>query len=94
MYNFHKIRENNSESYFHHECFDRDDKYFLTYFSEMPCPKSRENLKKRKEKIKTVTMNTMKTNPFPLGTEEVKTKTTGNTTIIKSFLKRESPSTY
>ena len=23
MYNFHKIRENNSESYFHHQCFDR-----------------------------------------------------------------------
>ena len=29
MYNFHKIRENNSESYFHHECFDRDNKYIF-----------------------------------------------------------------
>lgn len=23
MYNFHKIRENNAESYFHHQSFDR-----------------------------------------------------------------------
>ena len=25
MYNFHKIRENNAESYFHHQSFDRHD---------------------------------------------------------------------
>jgi hypothetical protein len=36
----------------------------------MPCPKLKENLKKRKEKIKTVITKEIKTNPCQSDTEE------------------------
>ena len=53
MYNFHKIRENNSESYFHHECFDRDNKYLFSYFSQKRHVRNQEKtLKKEKKKLR------------------------------------------
>lgn len=36
MYNFHKVRENNSESYFHHQCFDRADEEKLSEIKRKP----------------------------------------------------------
>lgn len=49
----------------------------------MRCPKLRENQKKRKEKIRTVTLNVIKMIPFQSGTEGPKTKWTGNITTQK-----------
>ena len=50
MYNFHKIRENNSESYFHHECFDRDNKYLFSYFSQKCHVRNQEKTRKKEKK--------------------------------------------
>lgn len=36
MYNFHKIRENSAESYFHHECFDRNNRSALADIQRKP----------------------------------------------------------
>jgi hypothetical protein len=36
MYNFHKIRENNVESYFHHQSFDRNDEKKLADIRRKP----------------------------------------------------------
>jgi len=43
MYNFHKIRENNTESYFHHECFDRSNENKLSEIKRKPEKKKRKN---------------------------------------------------
>lgn len=43
MYNFHKIRENHSESYFHHECFDRQNEQKLAEIKRKPEKKKRKN---------------------------------------------------
>ena len=43
MYNFHKIRENNSESYFHHQCFDRLNEEKLVDIKRKPEKKKRKN---------------------------------------------------
>ena len=43
MYNFHKIRENNSESYFHHENFDRYNEQNLVDIKRKPEKKKRKN---------------------------------------------------
>jgi hypothetical protein len=43
MYNFHKIRENNSESYFHHHSFDRTNQLKLADIRRKPEKKKRKN---------------------------------------------------
>jgi hypothetical protein len=43
MYNFHKIRENSSESYFHHECFDRNNRSALADIHRKPEKKKKKN---------------------------------------------------
>lgn len=43
MYNFHKIRENNTESYFHHQCFDRFNEEKLVDIKRKPEKKKRKN---------------------------------------------------
>lgn len=43
MYNFHKIRENNSESYFHHQNFDRYNVQNLVDIKRKPEKKKRKN---------------------------------------------------
>lgn len=43
MYNFHKVRESNSESYFHHECFDRANEDKLADIKRKPEKKKRKN---------------------------------------------------
>lgn len=43
MYNFHKIRESNSESYFHHQCFDRFNEHKLGEIKRKPEKKKRKN---------------------------------------------------
>jgi len=55
----------------------------------MPCPKLKENLKKRKEKIKTVIMKEIKTNPCLSDTEEGKIKWMEEVTEEIFFLRRE-----
>jgi len=55
----------------------------------MPCLKLKENLKKRKEKIKTVIMKEIKTNPYQSDTEELKVKWMDKIMKEISFLKRE-----
>jgi len=72
---------------------DKTSNSFLI-FLEMPCPISKENQKKRKEKIKIVIMNVTRTNPFPSDTGGSRTKWTKNTTIPRYFLNRECQSTY
>jgi hypothetical protein len=42
MYNFHKIRENNSESYFHHEFFDRENINAMAEIKRKPEKKKRK----------------------------------------------------
>lgn len=41
MYNFHKVRENNAESYFHHLSFDRNDEQRLAEIKRKPEKKKR-----------------------------------------------------
>ena len=41
MYNFHKVRENNAESYFHHLSFDRHDEQRLAEIKRKPEKKKR-----------------------------------------------------
>jgi hypothetical protein len=43
MYNFHKIRENNAESYFHHHSFDRDNQCKLADIRRKPEKKKKKN---------------------------------------------------
>lgn len=43
MYNFHKIRENNAESYFHHHSFDRSNEQKLADIHRKPEKKKRKN---------------------------------------------------
>jgi hypothetical protein len=43
MYNFHKIRENNAESYFHHHSFDRDSQNKLADIRRKPEKKKRKS---------------------------------------------------
>jgi hypothetical protein len=43
MYNFHKIRESNGESYFHHESFDRFNEHKLSEIKRKPEKKKRKN---------------------------------------------------
>ena len=44
MYSFHKVRENNAESYFHHDCFDQHRPHRLADIRRKP-----ERKKKRAE---------------------------------------------
>jgi hypothetical protein len=60
-------------------------------FSETPCPKSKENPKKRKEKIKILMNKETKTTQFPSETEDSTTIQTANKTKPKFSLKTESP---
>ncbi len=43
MYNFHKIRENSQESYFHHEYFNRSDRDALAEIKRKPEKKKKKN---------------------------------------------------
>jgi len=43
MYNFHKIRENSQESYFHHENFNANDKDALAEIKRKPEKKKKKN---------------------------------------------------
>lgn len=43
MYNFHKIRENSQESYFHHECFTSNDRDALALIKRKPEKKKKKN---------------------------------------------------
>jgi hypothetical protein len=43
MYNFHKIRENNTESYFHHHSFDRSSVLKLADIRRKPEKKKRKS---------------------------------------------------
>lgn len=43
MYNFHKIRENSQESYFHHEHFNANDKDALAEIKEKTRKKKKKN---------------------------------------------------
>jgi hypothetical protein len=51
MYNFHKIRETNSESYFHHECFDKDNKSAMSEIKRKPEKKKRKNMEDDEEDV-------------------------------------------
>ncbi len=51
--------------------------------------KSKENLRKRKEKIKIVKMTEIKINLFPSDTEEEKTNLTEKLMMPRLFLKKE-----
>ena len=42
MYNFHKIRENSQESYFHHECFNATDRDALADIKRKPEKKKKK----------------------------------------------------
>lgn len=42
MYNFHKIRENSQESYFHHECFNSNDRDALADIKRKPEKKKKK----------------------------------------------------
>jgi hypothetical protein len=42
MYNFHKIRENSQESYFHHECFNATDRDALAEIKRKPEKKKKK----------------------------------------------------
>lgn len=55
MYNFHKIRENSQESYFHHEHFNANDRDALAEIKRKP--------EKKKRKAMSLKMNIVKTIP-------------------------------
>ena len=49
MYNFHKIREGQSESYFYHELFDRNNRYTLRLFRHFISEIKRKPEKKKRK---------------------------------------------
>jgi hypothetical protein len=64
------------------------------FFPETPCPKSRENPKKRKEKIKILTTKETQTSQSPSETEGFTMTLTAKTMKPKSSPKTESRSIY
>jgi len=49
MYNFHKIRENSQESYFHHECFNSSDRDALADIKRKPEKKKKKGAESDEE---------------------------------------------
>lgn len=70
MYNFHKIRENNSESYFHHQNFDRFNEQKLADIKRKPEKKKRKNEESDDEGQSEQEENSVRAQPTPKRVKE------------------------